>query len=943
MKINLALNLALNLAMLPAAISVAQAQAATESASAEPVQEVLVTGSRIRRDALTVGPLSTLGSEAIIQAAPTSVGDILQAMPSVGVSLNSNGTQGTSYGVSAINLRYLGGAEGSGNRTLVLVDGHRWVNAVGGRSFRDFVDLNTIPLGIIERIEVLKDGASAIYGADAIAGVVNIHTKRDLEGFEANARVGITDRGDNENYSGYLNWGGDFGGTSILVSTNYSKTLPIRTSDRSLTQRALTPLTAAPPSLRGLYSLPGLANNAYFGTPAGFATSANPITRLPGVTTIGAANAADSSFRTASLPADDFNTMTQGEYSIGPSERAGIFARAAREFGDNLTGRIEALYNYRKSNQLFRPTLLDIRGSNAITIARDQAFNPFGTANGVPLADALAFSGNAFRIQRYAPEIGMLESAQQVRTYRVAAGLEGTFTLAGEWHWDAFLSHSRNEASFTSYAGINYENVRTALASPAVCAATPGCVPLNVFGTITPEAAAFLRANTTDENGARQYDFTANASRELFELPGGTVGFAAGYEYRRESAYDLPDPLTSVESTVLPPVSGSTQTPLGGTPRNSTRGSYDLHEIYSELSLPLLKDLPAIYRLELDAAVRYSQYSTVGGKATAKAGLSWRPVADVLVRGTYSEGFRAPSILELYQGPRGQNFPAVDPCNAGGAGLPGCAGVPATYNQSQFNGGLIAGVTAGNEDLEPETADTYSVGLGFTPSFLPDFSFTVDWFEIEVQGAIASQSATQTLSACASTLTFCDLVQREATGEVSRLVQAVVNLNRIEVAGVDATASYAFSTGIGDFETSLDASYLDKYRTLIPQPNGSVVVDDRAGKSDLPRSTYPHWKGQASLRYSLSNFDAGWKARYIGSSRDIPNNAVNGGKVKDIFYHDLQLGYSLGATETRFALGIDNVLDRLPPASAANNPINFDIYTYDVRGRYLYGTVSTKF
>ena len=297
--------------------------------AADASDEITVTGSRIqRRDASSVGPLTTLTAQDIQFTAPTSVGDLLQVLPSVGVSLNSNGTQGTSYGVSAINLRYLGSAEGSGNRTLVLVDGHRWVNAVGGRSFRDFVDLNTIPLGVVDRIEVLKDGASAIYGADAIAGVVNIHTKQDVRGFEANLRVGLADRGDARNYSGYLNWGHKWDRVGVFLSASYNDSKPILTSARAITVRALTPLTAAPASPRGLYSLPGLANNAYFGTAAGFASTASPITRLPDLGAIGSGSAADNAFRTATLPADDYNPLTQGIYSTGPKRALWLFRQS---------------------------------------------------------------------------------------------------------------------------------------------------------------------------------------------------------------------------------------------------------------------------------------------------------------------------------------------------------------------------------------------------------------------------------------------------------------------------------------------------------------------------------------------------------------------------------------------------------------------------------------
>ena len=916
-----------------------------QEASTDSLNEIVVTGSRIQRaDASSVGPLTTLDAGDIALAAPTSAGDLLQALPSVGVSLNSNGTQGTSFGVSSINLRYLGSAEGSGNRTLVLVDGHRWINAVGGRGFRDFVDLNTIPLGIIDSIEVLKDGASAIYGADAIAGVVNIKTKRDFEGVEFSGRYGITDRDDNENLNGFANWGTRSGNTSLLLSLSYNDSKPVRTDERDLTLRALAPLTAPPTSPRGLFVLPGLSNNAFFGSPLNFAANAaNAITRLPDVTTIGVGNLADNSFRVAKLPDDDFNTQAQGIYAIGPSERLGAFARLGHEFDENLSGNLEVLYNERRSSQLFSLILLDIRGSNGFSISRDQAFNPFGTANGVPTANALAFSGSTLRIQRVLGEVGNRDNQQEVKTLRVAASLEGVANVGGEWRWDAFASWSRNEASFDAINQVNFESIFRALQSPASCSAAPGCTPLNIFGAITAPMADYIRYNGHDEQEATQVDIALNASRSLFDLPAGTVGFATGYEYRKEKAVDVPDAFAATLSTVLPLVSGARQAPTTAQSRDPTRGSYDLHELYAELSAPLLADKPLVYSLDLDAALRYSNYSTVGGETTAKFGLAYRPVASALLRGTYSQGFRAPSILELYQGTRNTNFQAVDPCNGGGAGRPGCAGIPATYNQNQFGGGTINGVVSGNENLNPETADTVSVGLALTPESLPGASWTLDWFKIEVNDAIASQTATQLLQACALRQTYCDLINRAPSGEVILLRQAVVNLASIEVSGIDSTLRYAFDTDIGRFSTVLDVSYLERFRTTIVQPTGVVTVDDRAGKSDQPRSTFPRVKGQGSLRYSRNGLEAAYKARYIGSSKDVPGNAVNGGSLASITYHDLQLAYSFADSKYRVALGIDNFTDEQPPASAANNPINFDIYTYDIRGRYVYATFGVKF
>ncbi|HZX27755.1 MAG TPA: TonB-dependent receptor [Telluria sp.] len=927
----------------------AWAQTAPETAPAAPAPAadnvIKVTGSRIvRRDADTAGPMLTMTKDDIKQAAPTSVGDLVQAMPNVGVSLNSNGTQGTSYGVSSVNLRYLGSAEGSGNRTLVLVDGHRWPSATGGRGFRDFVDLNSIPLGIIDHIEVLKDGASAIYGADAIAGVVNIHTRRRLEGVEADLRVGETSRSDNRNVSGYVNWGRKLGDGSLFLSASYNDTKPIRTEDRDVTRTALAPLSAAPSSPNGLYVLPGLANNKYFGTPAGFGNNAaNAVTRNAGVSAIGAGAGADDAFHVARLPGDYYNTLAQGIYSTGPSERGGLFGRLNYKLSESVSGRVELMYSARKSSQLFAPFPMDIRGSNGFAVSADQAYNPFGTANGVPAANALAFSGSSFRIQRVPVEVGNRDNRQDVRTSRLLLGLDGDVSALGrDWTWDATLTYARSAATFDSINQLNLEHIYRGLQGPDKCTTQAGCVPLNLFGAITPAMADYMRYNAHDENATRQTDLSLNATTSLAELSGGTLGLAAGYEYRQEWAEDVPDAFVASLSNVLPLLNGVAQSPTTSPARDLTRGSYSLHEAYAELSAPVLSGLPGVDKLELDAAARYSRYSSVGGKATSKLGILYRPVASVLVRGTYSQGFRAPSILELYQGQRQTMFQAVDPCNGGGAGLPGCAGVPSSYNQSQYNGGLVRGVTAGNTGLRPETADTVSLGVAWTPAFLKGFTLTADHFRIKVKDAIASQTATQILQGCAKSGQFCELIARAPGGEVQNVTQAVVNLSRIEVAGVDATVRYMAPAWGGKVDAALDLAYLQRYRSLVPQADGSVVVDDRAGKSDQPRSTFPRLKAQASLRYASGPFGAGWKTRFIGHSADVAGNAVNGGTVPGVAFHDLQLSYAPNA-RIDITVGVDNVFDRQPPLSAANNPINFDIYTYDVRGRYFYAKLGTRF
>ncbi|MEO9131879.1 MAG: TonB-dependent receptor, partial [Sphingomonas sp.] len=924
-----------------------QADAAAQS---DVGPDITVTGSRIKRhDADNVGPLLTITSDDIAKSGASSVGDLLQKLPSAGVSLNSNGTQGTSYGASSINLRYLGGAEGSGNRVLVLVDGHRWVDAVGQRGFRDFVDLNTIPAGMIDGIEVLKDGASAIYGADAIAGVVNIKTVQPFNGLRTSVKVGTTDRGDGAEYTGTLTAGKRIGRFSVIVTGSYYKSEPILTADRARTAITLVPQTTPGTSPNGLFILPGLSNNAYFGTAAGFASSANPIV-FNGGAGYGAGNLADNSYHVGALPGDAYNTQAQGIYSSGPSERYGFSARLGYELTDDINLHVEGVYNRRTSDQLFSPVLLDIGGTagtvRGFSLPANQAFNPFGTANGVPVGNAIGFAANsAFRIRTVMTALGNRDNQQDVETMRIAGGLDGHFQMFGNrWSWDVFGSYSKNQIHTVALNGVNYDNLFLALGSPATCTASPGCVPVNLFGPMTAAQANYIRFTSRDSNYTELYNATADVTGTLFNLPAGPVGLAVGYEYRRNSGVDNPDPAANAASTYLSAAYNRTTVQT----RTPTSGSYDLHEAYGELSIPVFKDQPFAKSLDVDVAARYSQYSTVGGKATLKAGLGYRPFEGLLFRGTYAQGFRAPSILELYQGARQTSFQGVDPCNGGAAANPsltGCAGVPAGYNQANYNlNGLIPGVISGNSTLKPETSDSISAGIAITPIQVPGLSLTVDYYKISIKNAIAAQSVTQILQLCAARGgVFCGLVTRDGgNGAITELLQGSQNLASIKTSGIDATLRYDFRTSFGRIGAVVDASYLGQFRTATPNPTGGPdIIDNRAGKGDLPRGTYPRWKGQASLSWANDSVDAIMRGRYIGSSTDVVNG-VKDAITNSVIYTDGEIGFTVNHGQARFSLGVNNIFDVQPPASYANAPINYDIYTYDARGRFLYARFSVK-
>jgi len=271
--------------------------------------------------------------------------------------------------------------------------------------------------------------------------------------------------------------------------------------------------------------------------------------------------------------------------------------------------------------------------------------------------------------------------------------------------------------------------------------------------------------------------------------------------------------------------------------------------------------------------------------------------------------------------------------------------VPAGYNQSGYNlNGLIPGVISGNRNLKPETSDSISAGIAITPIQLPGLSLTVDYYDIKIHNAIAAQTPTQIMQLCAARGgVFCDLITRDPnTGAILELLQGEQNLNSIKTDGIDTTVRYDFRTGVGRFGAMVNASYLGSFKTFSPDPvTGGVIVDSRAGKGDEPRATYPRWKGQASLDWTLEPVDVVLRGRYIGSTTDIPN-PVKDDRTKAITYVDAELGFDVADQHARFTLGIDNMFDMAPPASYANAPINYDIYTYDARGRYLYAGFSVK-
>jgi outer membrane receptor protein involved in Fe transport len=874
-------------------MSLAQEVETTNNKDAEVIS---ITGSRIKRQSETPSPVQSFDFEDLNQNGVISLGEVLQELPSVGSSLNGNGSAGTSHGASSINLRNLGD-----NRSLVLVNGHRWVNGAGTRGFRDFVDMNTIPQAIVKRVEVLQDGATAIYGADAIAGVVNIYTYSDFVGTSIKTYYGESSQGDKETANIDVLWGKDIGDSNFMLAASYSDQKPIYTQDRELTAVPLNGLSTGTPE--GLFRENSLASVVDFTVPSG------GITREPG------ANGSDINNWRGVTSNDKFNRYTDN-YVVGPSERFSLYAQGVVPL-DFATLKIEALYNKRISDQQFSAALSSIQGSRGFIIPNNPVVNPFG----------VEFSGSDFRHTAFFTENGLRVNEQIVETTRLGVGLDGEF--GNNWSWDGFLSWAQNKGEFISNNQMDLDRLALGLRAcdasgigANVSDLLAGCVPVNIFNPMSQNMVDYVNFTARDKNQAQQLDFTFNVTGVLYELPAGELAVAAGIEYRKEKGLDVSDSYVNADPRV-----NSYQT-TSSAPRLGTKGEYDLSEAYIELSVPLLTDTTLVKNLELSLASRYSDYSTFGSTTNSKAGLLYSPMTGLSFRATWAEGFRAPSILELFEGQRATFNAVNDPCATNNQ-LPGCIAVPAAYVQENSN---IPVTTGGNKLLQPETSENVSFGLIYLPEFIANFSITADWYDIEISDTISEFGAQNILDLCAYKNKNCGVITRDSSGEILELVDGPVNLNSTTVAGMDVVMHYSMATDIGKWDFSANFSKLSEFTEVSTLSDGTTQSVDKVGTA-ASRESYPEWRSSLTARWKHEQWSAAYSARIIGETTEMYKSEAL--PIESITYHNVSAGYDFN-NGLKVKLGINNIADKQPPVSLTNTNINFDQNTYNAIGRFMY-------
>jgi iron complex outermembrane receptor protein len=936
----LAISIVSALAPTVAAAQEAGDEEANTREEATTLDRIEVTGSRIRGANMeTQQPIITLSRQDIERQGFTSVADVLQNLTSAGAPAISRAqalASGEEVGGYYVDIRNLGAP-----RTLVLINGKRLGATTGG-----YQDLSQIPMAAIERVEVLKDGASAIYGSDAIAGVVNVITRKRFEGAEASAYLGQFSEGDGDTqqYSFTTGSVGERGGTTLSVE--YYKQEPVMAKDRWFSKHG-----DAGPDYPGSGSS-AISENGAFCDPCSPSSAARWWTLRAGGNP---GNRADYVAHTA-----DYNANPNEQMTLQTGiERRSVFANANYDVSDTITFNADVLYNHRSTKQQISGYPYQSAAFKT-PLSADSAFNP--------LDGDTTFRRRLWEMPR--------TTESELETYRFAGGFNGYFELAGRsWDWDVGTLLNRNQSTKTGHGDASLIAARKALGASfinadgiAQCgsAASPvpleNCRPWNPLlpngvdgpGSLAdPALQNFLFPYYTDTGLTRTTSYTANISGGLFDLPAGEVGLAVGVEHRKEQGRFTPDAFRqSGESTGL----GS----------STTSGSYSLDEAYLELNVPLLADVAFAKELTINVAGRYSDYSNFGNTTNGKFGFSWRPIDELLVRGTYAEGFRAPTIDNLYGGLNASFEQYIDPCGVNAPnsvnGNAACtsAGVPLGYEQ--LGQGLVPCtsypcatpdqfLSVPNPNLMPETSKSRTAGLVWSPRWVEGLDISVDWYNYKLENMIISDSVSRILRDCyvLGNAARCGTVERDPNdGHITGMTYGLINLGRMETEGYDLGIKYRLPEfSFGKFDIDWQTSYVSQYDELAQNGNGDDIMDGRVGEPGIFRV-----RSNFGVGWELGSFNVNWMARYYSSMKEScvpnrpcnePNHIANGEPdplhtVGSNTFHDLQFSYKAPWNAT-VALGANNVFDHQGPLLFSNSDARSSDFAYygafDI-GRFVY-------
>lgn len=902
------------LTLFAAAAAQAQETVPESQPAPEAEQEVVVTGSRIASPALTSpSPLQVVTAQALENNGVVNVQEALQQNPAVGIPGQSRTTNGasTNPGLATVNLRNLGA-----DRTLVLIDGRRSVAGVPGTAQ---VDLSMIPTPFIERVDVLTGGASAVYGSDAVAGVVNFIYKKKYEGLQLNIQGGISERGDDRQFVANATYGANFGDGrgNIMVYGGYVNEGVVENAGRDFARYDYTSL--------GFSQRSGASTDANLKAAQNlFVPFYNPSNVGPGgIFVIGNSSNRiinpDGTFRAYNAETDAATLgYNREQYKLlaAPSERYTFAARVNYDVTDNVNlfsevtytnvlskGRMEAspmrtdsaLGAFPGNSGFYPIEFLVANPANPADVRR--LANPlvpaavFAAATNRNANDAIGSKDLSFLIRTSMFDGGTRTIPTERDNFRVVLG--GTVELGSSWKFDAYYQYGFTKQNQSMSGLANLYNLAEALQAipdvydydndgnrdEAVCvnasARAQGCVPINVYGLnadgtskISPEAERYIKTSMSRYSKQQMHVAAANLTGTLFQLPAGPVQVAVGAEYRKEESRDIFDPLTNAARN-------------GYVQMTDTAGKFDVKEAYGEIVVPVLSETPFFHNLTLRAAGRMSDYSTVGTFYAWNIGGEWSPIEDIRLRAVYAHATRAPNIGELFAAPSAGIISISDPCQgitatSTGALADNCRAVPGIAANIAANGSFtltqadlagVGGLTANNPDIQEETGKTLTLGAVINPRSihaLRNLTLTIDYFDITLENAINRVSAATVLNKCyrEGLAEFCQFVTRRAdasgaysTGSVEQVVRALVNSGGSFSRGLDFTLNYRHEVAGGT--ASLSAAWTHLIKNGF-RPLTGDPYDNTMGELGTPRDAVT-----AGLGWENDKFGFNFSAEYI--------------------------------------------------------------------------------
>lgn len=944
----------------PAAPVESQAPGAAPAAPASgQVQSVVVSASRIDRAGYSAPtPTVSIGAATLEQRATVNIGDILNEIPSFRGSQTPAGGGIGNSGQTLADLRGLGAT-----RTLVLLDRHRLPQTNNGAG----IDMSMIPTALIRTVDVVTGGASASYGSDAVSGVVNIVLNDQLQGVKGNVQYGATRYNDMRDTFGSLAWGGSFAGGKghVIVGGEYNKNTgtDIYNDERKWGRESY--IVFAFPNRPAGAAANAIAENGLVGngTTGGLIRTNGP---LLGLAFVKAPNGATTTARFA--PGLYGNLLTSQDIftdearaanaaagithryplQLRPQlERANFLSKISYEFNDSLSAYIQPLFSHTRSGNILIARRDGAGAGPALPIARDnaylvQALTPAQLAL-VPAAGlSIGYLGNDF---------GPVRRGISHDTSYISTGLEGKF---GEtWEWDISYQNGRDKADSefaNNMVNANFRNAIDAVlvGGQVVCrnaaARAAGCEPLNILGQASGSAGAFnyISGTASAKTISRLREFSANVQGEPFSNWAGPVSVGAGLEHRKESLVTTVDPLSQSNGW------------LAGAGANLQSASVTVKEAYAETIVPLLKDMPFAKTLDVNGAVRRTDYSSSGMVTTWKGGVSWEPTADFRLRATRSRDIRAPNLVELYT-PAAPSLPLPQDPRPGVAPITNAAGV----------------TVGGNPDLKPEIANTVTFGVVFQPTYLKRLSVSADYYRIDIDGAITSTAPSNVVNNCMlggvySGNSYCSLItfanNDVKNGQITGIRGTTANVAEFRTRGLDMQLSYRQPLGelnaalAGTLGFNIQGTRVFEYRTSTDVSALYPEGINRAGQTGAGfggPAGLPKWMWTTALDYKWKRLSVNGQVRFISRGHqnnglvgpDEPGytpaavNSVNNNQIPSYTLVNVGASYDFGGESGRRELyfTINNLLDRTPPP-----PANQNAY-YDLAGLTLKAGVRFSF